>query len=158
MALLSLKDAAAAVGKDPSTLTRAVKKGDLSASNDPRTGNRQFETSELIRVFGALKPVEPAAPTVIDDNELQRLRARIEELQLKAQELEDLRRREVSDARAERDRWAQDAQDWKRMAQEASERIPQLLLEYKKSPSPDASTLSSERTASRRPGILRWFS
>ena len=53
MALLTLTEAAAAVGKDRSTIHRNIEKGRLSAVLDA-SGERRVDTSELIRVFGQL--------------------------------------------------------------------------------------------------------
>ena len=54
MAQVSVADAAKLVARDRKTLYRMVKEGKLSATlnND---GQRQIETSELVRVFGVLE-------------------------------------------------------------------------------------------------------
>ena len=54
MAQLSVAEAARLVARDRKTLYRMVKEGRLSATvnND---GQRQIETSELVRVFGVLE-------------------------------------------------------------------------------------------------------
>jgi len=59
MALLTLTEAAAAVGKDRSTIHRNIEKGRLSAVLDA-SGERRVDTSELIRVFGQLVAVVDA--------------------------------------------------------------------------------------------------
>jgi len=54
MALLSISAAARASGKDRNTVKRYLKDGRLSSSKDA-SGNVVIDTSELVRVFGALK-------------------------------------------------------------------------------------------------------
>lgn len=51
---VGLIEAARITGKDPSTITRAVNNGKLSASQDG-DGKRVFDVAELERVFGPLK-------------------------------------------------------------------------------------------------------
>jgi excisionase family DNA binding protein len=55
MALLTYRQAAATVGVSRSTLYRKVAEGALSATTLP-DGTKAVDTSELIRVFGELKP------------------------------------------------------------------------------------------------------
>jgi predicted site-specific integrase-resolvase len=57
MALLSLTQAAAAVGKNRVTLHRYIKSGKLSCEKSA-AGKVVIDTSELIRVFGDLKNSE----------------------------------------------------------------------------------------------------
>lgn len=54
MAQLSVAAAAKLVGKDRKTLYRLVREGKLSATLSD-SGQRQLETSELLRVFGAFE-------------------------------------------------------------------------------------------------------
>lgn len=54
MAQLSVAAAAKLVAKDRKTLYRMLKEGRLSATQNI-DGQRQIETSELVRVFGTLK-------------------------------------------------------------------------------------------------------
>lgn len=54
MALLNLTAAARAAGCNRSTIARALKSGRLSATTNER-GERCIDTSELMRVFGALQ-------------------------------------------------------------------------------------------------------
>ncbi len=51
MSLVTITEAAQLVGKSTHTLYRDIKKGKLS-----RDANGKFDTSELIRVYGELKP------------------------------------------------------------------------------------------------------
>ena len=50
----SINEAARLVSRDRKTLYRAIKEGRLSATVDA-TGQKQVDTSELIRVFGELR-------------------------------------------------------------------------------------------------------
>lgn len=54
MALLNISQAAKAAGKDRNTIKRYMKDGRLSSSKDA-SGNVVIDTSELVRVFGALE-------------------------------------------------------------------------------------------------------
>lgn len=65
MAQLSISDAAKLVARDRKTLYRLIKEGRLSATQDA-TGARQVETSELLRVFGAIKQLETLSETPRD--------------------------------------------------------------------------------------------
>jgi excisionase family DNA binding protein len=53
MAQLTVSEAAKLVSRSPKTLHRLVKEGKISATNDAM-GQRQIETSELIRFFGEI--------------------------------------------------------------------------------------------------------
>src|SRR5215204_1745676 len=48
----SLAQAAAATGRDRSTLLREIKTGKLSANRDSATGAWQVDPAELVRVYG----------------------------------------------------------------------------------------------------------
>jgi len=54
MALVSISEAARLTGKARSTLHKYIKQGKLSTTTDQNTGNKNIETSELIRVFGKI--------------------------------------------------------------------------------------------------------
>lgn len=54
MALLNISAAARATGKDRTTIHRKLKSGELSATVGP-DGSKLIDTSELERVFGALR-------------------------------------------------------------------------------------------------------
>lgn len=56
----TINEAAKLVGRDRKTLYRAIKEGRLTATVDA-TGQKQVDTSELIRVFGELKPISDRA-------------------------------------------------------------------------------------------------
>ncbi|WP_041508303.1 hypothetical protein [Shewanella sp. cp20] len=56
MAKVNLSKAAALVGKNRTTIWRHVKSGKVSIERD-RDGNPLVDTSELIRVYGELKPI-----------------------------------------------------------------------------------------------------
>jgi len=125
---MSLKEAAEAVGKDPSTLSRAVKSGRLSCQKD-HSGQRIFDPAELIRVYGEL-----IAPTDTDDVRTSAdarggtsksgevdvvLDARVRELETENPHLRarvrDLEER-VDDLKVQRDRWQRESVDWKEQA------------------------------------------
>ncbi len=57
--LVNLTEAAKLAGVSRTTLYAKLKNGTLSESKD-RQGNRQVDTSELLRVFGELKAEQPA--------------------------------------------------------------------------------------------------
>ncbi len=57
--LVNLTEAAKLAGVSRTTLYSKLKNGILSESKD-RHGNRQVDTSELLRVFGELKAEQPA--------------------------------------------------------------------------------------------------
>lgn len=77
MAILTLTQAARAVGVARSTIYRAIRSGRLSATNQP-DGSRGVDTAELMRVYGPLQgDMVRNAPE--DDAPL--LRARIEALE-----------------------------------------------------------------------------
>lgn len=56
MAKVNLSKAAVLVGKNRTTIWRHVKQGRVSIERD-RDGNPLVDTSELIRVYGELKPI-----------------------------------------------------------------------------------------------------
>lgn len=56
---IGLTEAAALTGKSPSTLTRAAKKGRLSATQDAQ-GRTVYDVSELERVYGPLNTPDVA--------------------------------------------------------------------------------------------------
>lgn len=55
MTQLAIASAAKRVGRSPKTLYRLVSQGFLSATTD-ENGKKQIDTSELLRVFGELRP------------------------------------------------------------------------------------------------------
>ncbi len=123
MAQLTVRQAAEQVGVSRQTMFRKIKDGTVSATVD-HAGQKQIDSSELLRVFGALQApgVTPAtgddsprltratgetalSPAVLD--ELERLRLQLEfkaaELALAQQRIDELKQRE-RDAMTERDR------------------------------------------------------
>jgi excisionase family DNA binding protein len=103
MTLLTLRQAAKTVGVSRSTIYRKVDEGALSATTLP-DGTKAIDTSELLRVFGELKPTggdtlrespatvpqEPAA-TASDSPEAAILKTQVELLR---EELKQARERE----------------------------------------------------------------
>lgn len=125
---MSLKEAAEAVGKDPSTLSRAVKSGRLSCGKDSG-GQRVFDPAELMRVYGKLNLPDDAevvhtsagARARTSDSEVVDvvLDARVRELESENPHLRarvrDLEER-VDDLKEQRDRWQRESVDWKEQA------------------------------------------
>lgn len=124
MALLTVRQAAEQVGVSRQTMFRKIKDGSISATVDNQ-GQKQIDSAELLRVFGALQtPAETPAtasdrprltrataetaavsPAVLV--ELERLRLQLEfkaaELALAQQRIDELKQRE-RETTAERDR------------------------------------------------------
>ena len=107
MALVSASRAAKEAGVSIPTITRAIKSGKMSASKQDG-GGYLIDTSELARVFPALKPSSNDTPTKLgsetpnDNGVLQaRLEAKDEQIALLVSERDDLRRR-LDDEAAER--------------------------------------------------------
>ena len=104
MAQVGLSEAARLVGRSRSTIHRAVKSGDLSASRDAK-GHRTIDTSELQRVFGALQTDTVTNESETHDathDETQELRTRVAflEAEIKAKdELIETLRENLSDLR-----------------------------------------------------------
>lgn len=125
---MSLKEAADAVGKDPSTLSRAVKSGRLSCGKDSN-GHRIFDPAELMRVYGELNTEGDAGVARTSANARARtndsepvdvvLGARARELESENPHLRarvrDLEER-VDDLKEQRDRWQRESVDWKEQA------------------------------------------
>lgn len=101
MAMISIADAARSCGKDRRTIERHLKSGVLSYTVDA-TGKRVIDTSELIRVYGTLKPnaasgglstdIEESTPAAADDGEKIALRAHIATLERHIDELREEKR------------------------------------------------------------------
>jgi len=70
MAKLGLKEAAKLVGKDKSTLTRAVQSGRIVNVGKDIIGNRLFDKKELLEVYGTpCNPDENASTNDPDTDE-----------------------------------------------------------------------------------------
>ncbi len=108
---VGLIEAARITGKDPSTITRAVNNGKLSASQDA-DGKRVFDVAELERVFGPLKVNgeaahgAPALPGT-DTHRLELEAAEREKLLLK--EHIRLLEAQIEDLKADRAKWQEQA-------------------------------------------------
>ena len=59
MAKISISEASRLTGKSRTTLHRLIKAGELSSSSGMKN-TKLLDTSELLRVFGTLSPVQPA--------------------------------------------------------------------------------------------------
>lgn len=123
MAQLTVRQAAEQVGVSRQTMFRKVKDGSISATVDHQ-GQKQIDSSELLRVFGALQ-TPGATPATGSDRprlthgkvatgvspaiqvELERLRLQLDfkaqELAMAQQRIDELRQRE-RDVMTERDR------------------------------------------------------
>jgi len=125
---MSLKEAAEAVGKDPSTLSRAVKSGRLSCSKDS-SGQRIFDPAELMRVYGGLnapddgdgvrtsadarmRTSEKPSVDVVLDARVRELETENPHLRARVRDLEE----RVDDLKVQRDRWQRESVDWKEQA------------------------------------------
>ena len=123
MAQLTVRQAAEQVGVSRQTMFRKIKDGTVSATVDHQ-GQKQIDSAELLRVFGALQApdAKPAtgsdrprltratAETALSPHvmvELERLRLQLDfksqELAMAQQRIDELRQRE-RDAMTERDR------------------------------------------------------
>ena len=102
MPILTVTEAARAAHKSRATLYRHIKKGDLSACQQP-DGTRGIDTSELIRVFGPLQRETSQARKTAHhetDSNTVLLQSRIEALERE----NELLRRELADAKNEKGR------------------------------------------------------
>lgn len=123
MAQLTVRQAAEQVGVSRQTMFRKIKDGSISATVD-HNGQKQIDSTELLRVFGALQTPVVTAATSSDrprlspatgangmspvvQVELERLRLQLEfkaaELAMAQQRIDELKQRE-RDAMTERDR------------------------------------------------------
>ena len=126
MAQVGLNDAARLTGKDRSTITRARRRGQLSAVMGGN-GRTRYDTAELDRVFGLLPEDEtvqdhqkPTKFNITPHAERRVLAQEVVSLKREISRLEDA----LQDARQDRDNWREaldhsreDAEDWKRQAQ-----------------------------------------
>jgi len=97
---VSIVDAEKLTGKSRKTIYRDIKTGKVSSTSDGATGNKTINISELIRVYGALKPLDEterqskpvlmSQPETALNSELDSLRQR---LKLIDAENESLRQR-----------------------------------------------------------------
>ncbi|KJV29115.1 hypothetical protein VI06_10925 [Aquitalea magnusonii] len=96
MAQHSIAEAARLVNRDRRTLYKDIKRGRLTATTSA-TGERQVETSELIRVYGELVASEATPATVAGgqeetasatdrDAEIALLRAKVEALEARLED------------------------------------------------------------------------
>lgn len=119
MAQVGLKKAAELTGKDRSTIVRAHKRGDLSATTGAN-GRTVYDIAELDRVFGVTHAENDARN---DAHATKFNTAQRDEQHVLTQENEALRRDNarleemLAEVRQERDRTRADLDDWKRQAQ-----------------------------------------
>ncbi|MDA8308101.1 MAG: hypothetical protein M0Z81_14915 [Deltaproteobacteria bacterium] len=121
--LVGLKRASQLVGKDRSTLHRAMVKGKLSYSTS-ESGERLIDTSELHRVYGiqgaAVEPCNDAPATHSNDAQLTELRAQLETERVKVALLTD----QLQDVRDDRERWRSMAEQSNRLLTDLREKKP----------------------------------
>lgn len=117
--LVSLKDASELVGKNRSTLHRAMVAGRLSYSVGDN-GDRLIDTSELDRVYGVQQTApeqrNDASGDQCNDTQLAELRVQLELERAKAVFLSD----QVKDLREDRDRWRSMAEQSTRLLTDGS--------------------------------------
>src|SRR4051794_8101403 len=103
---VGLTQAAKLTGKDPSTITRAVNSGKLSATHDA-DGARMFDIAELERVYGKLRSPDDA-DTSASDMQRTDMHVLLEEVADRERQLlrEHIRllERQVDDLRSDRDK------------------------------------------------------
>jgi len=91
MAWHTLNEAVKLTGRSRRSIYRDMDRGVVSYGLDS-SGNRQFETSELMRAYGALTPVtQPDTPKVAQDGTAQPWSQVLAELQALRNEVQELR-------------------------------------------------------------------
>lgn len=166
---VGLIEAARITGKDPSTITRAVNNGKLSASQDG-DGKRVFNVAELERVFGPLKVNgeaahgAPALPGT-DTHRLELEAAEREKALLK--EHIRLLEAQIEDLKADRAKWQEQAGSITRLLTDqrsASEKMQEQLAavrEEKARVEAEAAALKAREAAvlaeRQAPKRRRWF-
>jgi hypothetical protein len=119
--LVGLKRASQLVGRDRSTLHRAMVKGKLSYSIG-ESGERLIDTSELHRVYGiqgeATEPCNDAHATHCNNAQLVELSAQLEIERVKVALLTD----QLQDVRNDRDRWRSMAEQSSRLLTDQREK------------------------------------
>lgn len=91
MAWHTFKEAVKLTGRSRRSIYRDMATGRISSELD-RDGQRRFETSELIRVYGPLLPVaQPMAPEMAQAVTPSELTTILEELQALRSEVQELR-------------------------------------------------------------------
>ncbi len=139
---VGLTEAAELTGKNPSTLTRAVNAGKLSATQAP-DGTRTFMIAELERWAGKLRtPGEPRTDalevqrTDVHDALEEARAGQIASLEREIRRLEET----VEETRKERDHWRQHAEGAQRLLTFQTEKGTELA--------------SGQGRGSRYPGLL----
>lgn len=110
-AAVGLTEAAKLTGKNPSTITRARRKGRLSARTD-ESGTALFDIAELERVFGPLTRPDDArtSANAVQSATAHEAQQRVHDAQKQAlQQQIDLLRDQLDDVRRDRDHWRQQA-------------------------------------------------
>ena len=95
----NLAEAGAAVGRSKSSILRAIRKGALSTTRNPTTGEWAIEPAELFRAYPPVAPrsAEPGDGTIRHEAETIALRAQLDAAELRIVDkdavIDDLRRR-----------------------------------------------------------------
>ena len=132
------------VGKSVPTITRAIKRGDLSAAKLDG-GGYEIDVAELTRVFDAVTPESDAKPDTLGHetgNETRVLEVKLEASEAMNQRLLD----ELSDMKEQREKWEREAGHWHDQAtrlllerpQEPAAPAPQPVADPVPEPSPPA--------------------
>jgi hypothetical protein len=110
--MLSLSEAATAVGLAKSTIWRAIKSGRISA-NKADTGNYQVAPAELFRVFPAMEKTAATKQDAIAADAAEQAARAAAALDAQIVALKDvnaLLREQLNDTRTDRDAWRQQAE------------------------------------------------
>ncbi|MDY0028972.1 MAG: entry exclusion 1 domain-containing protein [Pseudobdellovibrionaceae bacterium] len=112
MAKVNVAKASDLTGKSKSTIQRALKSGRLSFSvND--AGDKEIDTSELERVYGAFPPKVDAEAAIRAELQKAQDMLEMERVRMRCRSLEDqlhTTERQLDDMRDQRDQWQKQAQ------------------------------------------------
>lgn len=144
---LSASQAAKATGKSIPTITRAIRKGRISAERTEDGGGFLIDPAELFRVFPAAtdergdKPNELGVETPEKAIRYAKLEVELEALKERFRDMEGQR----DDLRDERDRWRDMAERQQRHAENQQKQIEDMRT-------------AAEKLPSERPkGLAGWF-
>lgn len=112
MAKVSISQAAELTQKSKSTLTRAMKSGRLSYTVGD-DGEKEIDTSELERVYGAFPPKFDQEAVIRAELQKAQDMLEMERVKMRCRSLEDrlhMTERQLEDMREQRDQWQKQAQ------------------------------------------------
>ena len=148
MPFLTLRQAAAKTGVDKMTISRAIKRGDLSATRTGKGGAYQIDPAELFRVYPeainetAQKDNKIQADTSAQSRDLSDLRREIEFKETRIEQLETERRRE-------REMMQETIDDLRQRLDRESEERSRLTLMV--------TDHSEDNKHPKKPSVFRWF-